>query len=248
MQSDSGKELLHLHISQSLGVAIIEGAWPQGSSRTLEAIQDGFDVSRTVAREASRLLESLGLVQARRRVGLTAQPMSSWNVLDPQLINWRLHSTDRENQIYSLTQLRLAVEPAAAEGAARLASVHTRAQLLPIASEMRRTGEAGQLDEFMELDIAFHSLLLRGSGNELFAAMADLVAVVLQWRTEFDLMPAQPKPEALDLHEEVADAVFRGEAQRARDSMEKILEEVRETFDDAAQTRAGLTRWARSER
>lgn len=235
--SKDASELLHHRISQELGIEIIDGIWEEGTTRTLEDIQSRSNVSRTVAREVSRQLESFGLVRTRRRLGLVAQGMESWNVLDAQLIDLRLHSQNREAQIYSLTQLRLAVEPAAAESAARLASIHTRARLLPLAAEMRRTGEAGLLEEFMAYDIEFHRLLLRSSGNELFSALADIVAVVLQGRTELGLMPAQPKPEALAGHEAVAEAVFKGDPLGARVAMEGILEEVHEAFSKAEAAR-----------
>ena len=235
--TESPTPLLHRRISRDLGIEIIDGVWAAGQARTLEDIQSRFGVSRTVAREASRQLEGMGLVQTRRRLGLVAQPVEGWSVLDPQLIDWRLRSRGREDQIYSLTQLRLAVEPAAAESAARFASIHTRARLLPLAAEMRRTGEAGELLEFMKHDIEFHSLLLKSCGNELFAAMSDLVAVVLQGRTELGLMPAQPKPEALDGHEAVAEAVFRGDPVAARRAMQAILDEVREAFSEAEAAR-----------
>ena len=230
MPAHETNQPLHQSISRQLGIEIIDGAWAEGSSVTLEEIQQRFEVSRTVAREVSRQLESKGLVDIRRRLGLTAQGMDFWNVLDTQLIDWRLHSTKRDEQIYSVLQLRLAVEPAAAESAARLAPIQVRAQLLPLAAEMRRTGEAGELFEFMDYDIQFHRHLLQTCGNELFASTSNLVAVVLQARTEFGLMPSTPKPEALDGHEEVADAVFRGDAERARVAMESIRGEVRETF------------------
>nr|WP_300147430.1 FCD domain-containing protein [Propionicimonas sp.] len=238
MSTESSNPLLHHRISRELGIEIIDERWVAGQARTLEDIQSRFGVSRTVSREASRQLESMGLVRTRRRLGLVAQPIEEWSVLDPQLIDWRLHSTRREDQIYSLTQLRLAVEPAAAESAARLASIHTRARLLPLAAEMRRTGEAGQLQEFLAFDIEFHSLLLKSCGNELFAALSDLVAVVLQGRTELGLMPAQPKPEALAGHEAVAEAVFRGDPAAARAAMQAILDEVREAFSEAEREHA----------
>lgn len=235
--TDSSAPVRHHAIARELGIEIIDGVWPATQSYTLEDIQSRFEVSRTVAREVSRQLESMGLVRTRRRLGLVAQPISEWSALDPALIDWRLHSSQREDQIYSLTQLRLAVEPAAAESAARFASIHVRASLLPLAAEMRRTGEAGQLQEFLKHDIEFHATLLENCGNELFAALRDLVAVVLQGRTELGLMPAQPKPEALDGHEAVAQAVFRGDAAAARAAMEGILQEVRETFREAEEAR-----------
>lgn len=228
---------MHHAIARELGIEIIEGTWAAGQARTLEDLQSRFGVSRTVAREVSRQLEAMGLATTRRRHGLLAQPLEQWSVLDPLLIDWRLHSNRREEQIRSLTQLRLAVEPAAAESAAGVASIHTRARLLPLAAEMRRTGEAGELQQFLRFDIEFHSLLLQSCGNELFAALSDLVAVVLQGRTELGLMPAQPKPAALDGHEAVAEAVFRGDPPAARAAMQVILDEVRGAFDAADEAR-----------
>ncbi len=225
--------LLHQGVARELGIEIIDGVWAEGAALTLDDIGERFDVSRTVAREVARQLEAMGMVSARRRVGLIAQPMSRWSVLDPRMIDWRLHSSDRQAQIVSLTQLRLAVEPAAAESAARVASVHTRAQLLPLAAELRRTGEAGDLLEFMKFDIEFHATLLSSSGNEMFAALSSLIAAVLQGRTELGLMPEQPKPEALDGHDAVARAVFEGDPLAARAAMQGIIDEVREVFADA---------------
>lgn len=117
----SASELMHRGVACELGIEIIDGDWAVGASRTLEEIQSRFGVSRTVAREASRQLESMGLAHTRRRLGLVAQPMTQWNVLDPTLIGWRLRSRHRDDQIYTLTQLRLAVEPAAAASAASFA-------------------------------------------------------------------------------------------------------------------------------
>ncbi len=230
---------LHHGVARELGIEVIDGVWAVGETVTLEEIQDRFTVSRTVAREVARQLEAMGLAKPRRRLGLIAQPISEWSVLDPRMIDWRLHSTQRERQIYTLTQLRLAVEPAAAENAARVASIQSRAQLLPIAAELRRTGEAGDLLEFMKYDIEFHSTLLRSSGNEMFAALSSLVAAVLQGRTELGLMPENPKPEALDGHEAVAQAIFDGDPVAARAAMQGIIDEVREVFEGLGDSIAG---------
>ncbi len=227
---DEGAPLLHKGVARELGIKIIDGTWPAGEVLRLEDIQDRFGISRTVAREVVRQLEGLRLVASRRRVGILVQPRETWNVLSPTLIDWRLHSTDRANQLRSLIQLRHVVEPAAAAGAAQHASLETRAMLPPLAASMRHLGEAGKLQEFLELDITMHRTLLAASGNELFAAMASFVEVVLTARTELDLMPANPEPEALDAHEEVAMAVWRGDPQAAHAAMSRITGEVQTFF------------------
>jgi DNA-binding FadR family transcriptional regulator len=97
-----------------IGRQITGGELPVGHVLTLDQIQHRFEVSRTVARETMRLLESLGLVTSRRRVGITVQPQSSWNVFDPRVIWWRLSGPHRDAQLRTLTELRIAVEPLAA--------------------------------------------------------------------------------------------------------------------------------------
>lgn len=229
---DRAPAAMHQAVARSLGIEIIDGAWAVDAPRTLEDVQSQFGVSRTVAREASRQLEAMGMLRILRRRGLVPQPMSAWSVLDPLVIEWRLHSTHREAQLRSLTHLRLAIEPAAAFAAATNAPIQVRAQFLALASELRRTGEAGDLTAFMGHDITFHALLLSESGNEMFAAFSGLVSAVLQGRTELDLMPAHPKEEALAGHEAVAEALFRGDPVGARTAMEAILSEVREAISE----------------
>ena len=51
---------------------------------TLDGIDHEYAVSRSVAREAIRVLESMGMVASRRRVGVTVLPGSRWNVFDPR--------------------------------------------------------------------------------------------------------------------------------------------------------------------
>ena len=225
--------VLHTTVLDSLGRRITSGDVAAGTPLTLEAIGAEFGVSRTVAREVMRLLEGLGLVRSRRRVGLVVLGIESWNVLDPRVILWRLEGPGRDAQLRTLTELRHAVEPLAAAGAALRASDDERAELVATAARMRRLGEVGELEEFLALDVRFHELLLRASGNEMFGALAGVVAAVLSGRTHLGLMPASPVPEALDQHEAVARAVADGDAHAAEAAMSAIVGEVRRALGGA---------------
>ncbi len=220
--------VLHTSPLDTLGRRITSGELPEGSVLTLDGIGAEFGVSRTVAREVMRMLEGLGLVRSSRRVGIVVLGMDSWQVLSPRVIEWRLEGEGRVQQLRTLTELRHAVEPLAAAGAARNASPQVRAELLTIAARMRELGEAGEgnHEEFLTLDVHMHELLLRSSGNELFGALADVVAAVLAGRTSLGLMPARPKPSALAAHEAVARAVAEGDAEAAEAAMESIVDEV----------------------
>ncbi|MCH4161284.1 FadR/GntR family transcriptional regulator [Bifidobacterium sp.] len=218
--------LMHMPVAQELAIDIIEGRWIVGESMTLEQIQQRFSISRTVAREVARQLQSVDAVQVRKRLGIVAQPVGDWAALNPQVVNWKLHSNQRRKQLISLTELRLAVEPAAAAGAAVNAPIEVKAKVAALAVEMRKTGEQGNLEEFHNFDIQFHSLLLKYSGNELFAGLSDIVSTILRGRVEIGMYPQQPAPEALDAHQEVADGVLHGEPATAREGMRRIVDEV----------------------
>ncbi|MFC7847198.1 FadR/GntR family transcriptional regulator [Arthrobacter sp. NPDC057388] len=221
---------MHERVLDAVGVAIASGALAPGTRLTLEGLQQEYGVSRTVARDTMKVLESMNLVYSRRRVGIVVQSPELWNVYDPKLVRWRLASDRRAQQYASLTELRIAVEPIAAAGAARRASAAERSQLVSLAADLRRLGEAGELEAFLEADIAYHRLLLKSCGNEMFWALEGMVAEVLASRTHQGLMPFKPRQEALEAHEKVAAAVAGGDATAAETAMHHILDEVREAM------------------
>lgn len=220
---------LHDRVLDDLGSRIVSGDLAAGSTVLAEALAERYDVSRSVVREVLRVLESLGLVRSVRRVGVRVRSTGSWNLIDPLVIRWRLAGTGRGAQFRSLTELRGALEPYAAELAARHAPDDLGSELLALAARMRSVGREGRLEEFLVLDTEFHALVLRASGNEMFAGLSGVVAEVLSGRTEQGLMPERPHDEALQLHVDVADAIHGGRPEAARSAMEKIM---RRTIDE----------------
>ena len=61
----------------ALGAGIVSGDLAPGQVLTLDGVSAEYGVSRSVAREAIRVLESMGMVASRRRVGITIQPPST---------------------------------------------------------------------------------------------------------------------------------------------------------------------------
>lgn len=164
----------------------------RGGRRGDAEFQRRFDVSRTVAREVAKSLETAKVVTVRRCIGLVSQPVEEWDALSTQIIHWKLHSTHRKEQLRTLTELRLAIEPAAAISAARYTPIDVKSRLPLLAAELRHTGENGRLDEFHKLDIEFHSLILRNSGNEMFASLSTIIATVLSGRVELHMYRKSP--------------------------------------------------------
>src|SRR3954462_15985656 len=105
---------LHGRVLDTLGPAITAGEYPPGSVLRTDELAQRYEVSRSVMREAVRVLESMHLVASRRRVGGTVRPAGEWNVYDPQVIRWPLAGADGPRQLRSLTMRGSAVEPVAA--------------------------------------------------------------------------------------------------------------------------------------
>ncbi|MFE2064707.1 GntR family transcriptional regulator [Streptomyces sp. Ag109_O5-1] len=213
---------LHGRVLDSLGPAITAGEYPPGSVLRTDELAQHFAVSRSVMREAVRVLESMHLVESRRRVGVTVRPKAAWNLYDPQVIRWRLAGADRPHQLRSLTVLRSAIEPVAAGLAAKHATAEQCAELTECALGMVANSRGHKLEGYLVHDMAFHRVILVASGNEMFARLGDVVAEVLAGRTHHEVMFEDPDPAAVTLHVQVAEAVREGDAARAEQLTREI--------------------------
>jgi DNA-binding FadR family transcriptional regulator len=224
----------HAGLLDELGRSVVAGERAVGSVLTVEELCTTYAVSRSVAREAVRVLESMGLLVARRRVGSTVQPRERWNVFDPRVIRWRLAGSDRGAQLASLSELRLGIEPVAAALAAARATPEQCRALAVAAADMAVHRRAGEIELYLGADTLFHTTLLEASGNEMLRALHEVVAEVLAGRTHHGML-TDPRAEAVALHDDVARAVRLGDGVAAESAMRAIIDEA------AAAMRAELT-------
>ncbi|MEW9550293.1 FadR/GntR family transcriptional regulator [Nonomuraea sp. NPDC050783] len=214
---------LHGQVVDRLGRALAAGELDEGQVLRLEDVQERYGVSRTVAREAVRVLESKRLVTSRPRVGVTVCPMSAWNLYDPQVIRWRLASPRRGTQLRELAELRAAVEPAAAALAAAHAGEQARRELVAAARALTGAARAGDREGFVAADAAFHRVLLAASGNGMFAQLAGVTEELLVSREELRLLPEPLDTAAVLRHLDAAEAVAAGRAEEAARAVGSIV-------------------------
>jgi DNA-binding FadR family transcriptional regulator len=224
---------LHEQVLDDLGRSIVVGERIAGQVIRMEDLETEFRVSRSVMREAVRVLESVNLVTSRRSVGITVQESSRWNPFDPEIIRWRLAGPDRVLQLQSLGELRAGIEPVAAELAASRALPEQCGELTRAVIGMTVATKSGDLEEFIKFDLIFHRTLLIASGNLMFAGLSDVVTEVLVGRAEHHLMPEPPERSAINLHVDVATAIQAGDGTAARVAMQALLDDTSRTLQRA---------------
>ena len=216
---------LHDSVVQRWGWDIVSGSLPPGTRIVADDAATQLGVSRTVVREAVRVLESMGLITVRRRVGITVLPPSSWNPFDLSIIRWRLAGPDRLMHLQSLSELRSAIEPLAARLAADNATPEQCGALTAAVIGMSSTSRAANAPAYLAHDSDFHRTMLLASGNPMLAGLAEVVVEVLAGRTRHSLMPSVAEPEAIHLHGVVASSIQARDGGAAEHAMRSIVAE-----------------------
>ncbi|RSU54430.1 FadR family transcriptional regulator [Sphingomonas sp. S-NIH.Pt15_0812] len=220
----------------NLGRAIVTGHYEQRSFPTEAELARQHGVSRSVTREAVKMLTAKGLLSARPRQGTVIQPSCNWNLFDTDVLRWLLERKFSIELLVHFNQLRVAIEPEAAALAAGFAGP---GDLRDIAAglERMRAAEAGE-DDPLDADIAFHVAILRASKNPFYAQFRDVVATALRTSIRFTNRIKGRTANIAD-HEAVAEAIATGDAAAARAAMHRLIQDVLTLIDGGSIASAG---------
>jgi DNA-binding FadR family transcriptional regulator len=227
---------LHAQILSAIGEDIVDGRYPVGSVLNQDELISRFSVSRSVLREALRVLQSLGMVEPRQRVGTLVLPRHVWNLMDPMLISWRAHGSEYFVQQRELIELRLGIEPVAARLCAERASDEDLAAIVAAADEMADANAQRDERRFLQADVLFHSLILRGSGNAVMGHFSGTVEALLRTRLREQRSTITEYTESsAHRHNELAAALGRREPDGAYSWSFALLAATLEEFTAEAQ-------------
>ena len=182
-----------------------------GSRITVDNLAREFNVSQTPIREALGRLEGEGLVIKTHLIGYSAAPQITRRRFD------------------ELYDLRLLLEPAAAQRAARTMDASRLSILKEVAGVMsRRQGgdERVRYSAFARQDAIFHDRILEFAGNELIRK------TIANQHTHFHIFRlmfhSRVTEEALDEHEALLAAFAAGDGKAAKRAMSDHIERSRD--------------------
>lgn len=216
------KQRLYEQLVAELERLIVTGKIKPGSKLPPERdLAEQFTTSRTVVREAMKVLNSKGLVSVLHGSGVVVNPQASWNLVDPLALKV-------EGSWMHLLELRQVLETATA----RLASQRwIGAELEAIQQAMERMeAEIDISDKRIESDMAFHSAIANASHNPLLLRVLDSVAdlLIAQRKALMDVPGAAQR--SIAPHRQIYAAIAARQPDEAALAMYDHLEEVKGNF------------------
>src|SRR2546423_14262737 len=109
---------LHGAVVHDIGVRILSGELQPGDALPLDDLTGEPTVSRTVLREAIKVLAAKRLVESRPKTGTRVRPRHEWNLLDPDVLAWQIEAGPDPGFLQQALELRRMIEPSAARLAA----------------------------------------------------------------------------------------------------------------------------------
>ncbi|WP_303831711.1 FadR/GntR family transcriptional regulator [Asticcacaulis taihuensis] len=213
---------------EKLGQAIVVGEYEQSGFPTEAELCLAHNSSRTVAREAVKMLTAKGLLTSRPRQGTRVEPVSHWNLLDPDVTRWMTERPYSHKIYRDLSEVRLAIEPIAASLAAKRA---TRADIRAIRAGLNgMRDDADHHDLALLADIDFHVAILQASGNPFIIQLRELIHTALTISIGLTNRIAGHTA-SIPAHEAVLLAIEAGQPAVAERAMRAIISESLEMVD-----------------
>ncbi len=216
---------LHGQLVHDIGLRILRGQLEPGDS--LAAEWGDQDVSRTVVREAVKVLAAKGLIVSRPKTGTQVRERRYWHMLDPDVLAWQVEAEPRDDFYLSVLETRRLIEPAVAALAATRAGPDEVSELETTFARMAESA-GSDMEAYIEADIRFHEVILEGCHNELLTHIGSLLRGA--FRATFTRTQDLAE-QTLGLHEAVLDGIRDGNAEAAEAAMLTLIETTAASLD-----------------
>jgi DNA-binding FadR family transcriptional regulator len=199
------------------------------------ALGEAFGVSRPTVREAVQSLAAMNILDVRHGAGIFVSSLDLDELLSPMRFALELSEPTVDN----LFEVRIALEPRAAELAAERATDDQVAGIEACAAGLGRRGLTRS--ELVELDVALHRRIVEASGNELLINLIASLNVLARRSRELTVgLPGVTRRTRED-HRRIVEAIAARDPARAREAMAAHLANIRAALGKA---RSGRRRTA----
>ena len=224
-------------IAERLGTDILKGVYKPNElvPGELELCRR-LGASRTVVREAFKLLAAKGLIVSRRRAGTCVRPREAWHLLDADVLAWRFRAGTAEPKfVFDLLHARAVIEPAAAAMAARSHTAPTLEAIEHAFADMEQAAHDAAL--FAAPDIRFHRAILTATDNDVMMAFGALIEAALGIFVGIASRHAGAPAPSVPLHRAILEAIRRRDAEGAQAAMLALLDRTSRNVERNVESR-----------
>ena len=229
-------ELLSQTVETAIADAIRSGDFGQGDKLPSEMqLCEQFGVSRTVMREALRVLSARGLLRIEKGKGIYVQRLSADSVATPMELYLHMHSGP-DHALHVVGARQLLEPPIAAEAALH----HTEADAAKLRANVAELATSGSdQGRLSKLDMAFHLLIAEAAHNPLLPLFIRPIHMMMP-AIKADVYKAvgDAHSTAVEWHTRILDAILDRDSKRARAEMEGHLVIAREHVEATLTRRA----------
>lgn len=207
--------LLHVSVQESLRAYIEDNRLKAGDPLPPEAfLAQQLGVGRNSVREAIKALESLGILETRRGIGVFVKEFS----FQPLLDNLAYGLQDSLRDVEELRDIRRVLEAGLIARTVELISDEDIAELRRLTDAMRMRAERGE--NFATEDRQFHLLMFRCQNNRALSSLIDIFWTAFNKASAVaDLGDRSPVATWRD-HHAIVEAIAARDADLARQRLE----------------------------
>ncbi len=222
---------LHVSVQENVKAYIEDNKLSAGDALPPEGVlAQQLGVSRNSAREALRALESVGILETKRGIGVFVKQFSFDPLLDHLV--YGLRGTVRE--LDELCEIRRVLENALIEKTIDLISDDDLDALRSVTKRMKERAERGE--NFREEDQEFHQLLFRCHSSGMLLKLLDVFWLAFNKTAEcIDVNNPRPMTTWQD-HHNIVEAIAARDVEKARERLDHhyhgILRIIQENRDD----------------
>jgi len=203
--------LLHVTVQETLKGYIEANKLKAGDPLPPEAtLAQQLGVGRNSVREAIKSLESLGILETRRGIGVFVKEFS----FQPLLDNLAYGLRDSLREVEELREIRRVLETGLIDKTIAMIGEDDLSELRAVTERMRERAERNE--SFAAEDQLFHQLLFRCQNNLMLSSLIDIFWLAFNKASNFNNLE---NPTPLDTwrdHHEIVEAIAKKDVEQAR--------------------------------
>ena len=209
-------------VSRELGRRIVSGIYTEnGLIEDENSLSNRYQVSRSVVRDAVKILVGKGLLEVRRGIGTKVRPRIDWMLLDNDVLAWHQSAPFKLDFYKKLMEIRLIIEPNAARWASERGT-NEKIREIELAQK-KMEDEKGSIEDFVIADAQFHQSIIRAADNEILESMEGVIFSALLNSIRITNKDPRDNITSIPFHSAVTNAIVERNPDLAELNMKRLL-------------------------